>query len=357
MRNTKVNVIYDLYILSGIVVLFIYGLYMDKSIEIRKIKYKFIDSKTFFTNKVFLAIIILSPVIFIVLTGKVNYFLIYGTSQSRGLTESLYSAKVTSLLLLSIYGFCCIFFSQRVTLKRAIILTLYSMCVVWISGKRFLFAVMGVMFLYFYVHYDLDYKDRKKIARIVPIFMIVLLAFSAFYVVMIRPLSNTGWESVYEMLRKDYGRDDVIKYVIYKMFILKEPILDYYGQTFLSTFFIWVPRTIWLAKPYPHYMYLTASILNVPIFDLPAGTTPSWFEMCIANFSTWGFLIGIFLLCLFCYWADKCKKLTTQILILMLIVVLLTQSMDAYIMFIAILFIQFGIKLLLNNKRIVFKWK
>ena len=83
-------------------------------------------------------------------------------------------------------------------------------------------------------------------------------------------------------------------------------------------------------------MYLTASLLNVSIFKLPAGTTPSYYEMAISNFGYFGIIFAIFTLVLLCYFADKSRSIDTKYIWTMLIVVLLTQSMDIYIIYIFI---------------------
>ena len=67
---------------------------------------------------------------------------------------------------------------------------------------------------------------------------ITLIAFSAFYLAIIKPLSNMNFDSVYDMLRVDFGRDDVIKYVIYEEFFQKKSHLGLSGiKDFFSTHF------------------------------------------------------------------------------------------------------------------------
>lgn len=216
---------------------------------------------------------------------------------------------------------------------------------------------MGMVYLYYYTKSDIGYQTRKVLAKISPIAFLVLIVFCYFYLVVIRPLSDVSFDSVYEMLRVDFGRDDVIKYVINKEFFEGTHILEYPGQTVLSTLFTYVPRSIWENKPYPHYMYLTASILNCSMFDIPAGTTPSWFEMSLSNFGYMGFVIGAVTLPMICKVGDKLKSIPAQIVVLILVIVLLTQSIDAYVIFLFILFVQVFIKLLLKNKKIKIKWK
>lgn len=170
---------------------------------------------------------------------------------------------------------------------------------------------------------------------------IICIAFSAFYLAVIKPLSNMNFDSVYDMLRVDFGRDDVIKYVIYEEFFEKNHILDYPGQSFFSTLFIFIPRIIWPNKPYSHYQYLTSSILGLPISKLPAGTTPCWYEMTLCNFGYFGYLVGIFGLIGFCYFADGMKQTKSKSLVFMLILVLLTQNTDVYIVYILFIFMYY----------------
>ena len=177
---------------------------------------------------------------------------------------------------------------------------------------------------------NLNRKTRKRIFLILPIVIISLIMFSGVYLSVLKPSKVQSENSVYDMLRVDFGRDDVIKYVINQEFIEKTPILEYRGQSFLGLIFELLPRKMWANKPYPHYMYLTGSILNLPITNLPAGTTPSWLEMCLCNFSYFGFFFAIFSLCLICKYLDKTSDVDIKGLGMLLISVLLTQSMDIY---------------------------
>lgn len=198
-------------------------------------------------------------------------------------------------------------------------------------------------------------STRKKLELYTPVLFIILVLFSYYYLVVIKPLSNVSFNSVYDMLRVDFGRDDVIKFVIDQELFNNSPILEYRGQSFLSTFLTFIPRSIWPSKPYPHYMYLTSRILGTAIDKLPAGTTPSWFEMCIANFSWFGFVIGVIFIPLFCKWCDKIKSVPNQMLVLVFIVVLITQSTDAYVGFLMLIVIQFLIAKFMKRKKIVIR--
>ena len=311
-----------------------------------------------FNNRIFLTIVIVSPIIYIILSGKMTSYLIYASSGGRGIEDTGFTTFLSMLILFSIYAFCYQFFTKPVTKGRFLILLLYSFAISWINGKRFIIALMLIVYLFFYTRSDLSKKTRKKLEIYTPFLFVALVLFSYYYLVVIKPLSDVSFNSVYDMLRVDFGRDDVIKYVINKELFQKSRILDYRGETFLSTFLTFVPRAIWPNKPYPHYMYLTASILGTSIDKLPAGTTPSWFEMCIANCSWLGFVIGIVFIPILCKWCDRLKSIPYQMLMLVFIIVLVTQSTDAYVGFLVLIIVQFLIakfigkgRLLFNNKK------
>ena len=211
-----------------------------------------------------------------------------------------------------------------------------------------------VLMIFYAVNSNLKNKARKKMFKCIPILGVLLIVFSSFYLIAIRPLSDTSFESVYEMLRVDFGRDDVIKYVINEEIINNRNILEYRGETFVSLLLFFIPRKIWPNKPYPHYMYLTASILGLNISKLPAGTTPSLLEMTICNFGIFGFFLGGIILCVLTYLIDRCKDIDRKAILLILSIVLLTQSMDSYIVFIFLLILMRLFMLLFKNKSIKF---
>lgn len=356
MNNHVVGAIYDIYILLCIVLLYIYARYFDIYVSNKK---ELVHTRSDFLVNNYLGsvVIISSPLLYILITGNLSAYSIYGISKDRGIDSNQYTLVLNMLVLVSIYVFCEIFFKSKLTKYKILMLLLYSLIIAWIQGKRFIIALMALIYFFYISKSKLEKKQRKRLKKGVPIIFWGLVCFFYFYLVVVRPLSNTGFQSVYEMLRVDLGRDDVIKFVIYKTLFQDEKIVDYPGQTFLSTFFAFIPRSIWPSKPYPHYRYLTSAILNLPITSLPAGTTPSWYEMCIANFGDWGFGIGIITIPLFCMCLDRIKVISEQMIGLILITVLLTQSMDAYLIFVLVYIVQVLIRCLVRKKRVRLIWR
>lgn len=351
MQNEKVNIIYDLYILTVMVVLFF-------RYAFKKPKADLINENTLTSlwtnNKIISNIIIVLPAIIILLTGTLKNYMTYNVSASRGFSEDMKISMITPSLLLSIIAFFSTYFKEKYTVKKVIVSIIYFFLIVWISGKRFMIANILILCIFYIVNSNLSNNIRKKIFKYIPILLLLLLVFSGFYLTKIRPLSDTSIKSVYEMLRVDFGRDDVIKYVIDKELINETRILDYRGQSFISLIFFWIPRSIWNAKPYPHYMYLTGSILNLNIHKLPAGTTPSFLEMTICNFGIYGIPICIILLCIITKYIDKSIDIDRKAIFLILTIVLLTQSMDVYIIIIILAIIMKLFMKIYKNKKLKF---
>lgn len=352
MHDKMVCILYDVYILLSVVLLELYAVYYDKTKSMH-IERKDMRFKSLLQNRVLLIVCIFSPIIYVVLSGNISYFSTYGVRSSRYATDSSIGRITSMLILLSIYAFFFYFFTSKRKRLKIPVTIVYIFVITWLQGKRFILVIIGVVFLFYYTKNGLNRKQQRMLRRILPFVAIGIIAFSYWYLVYVRPMSNSSLESIYDMLRVDLGRDDVIKYVIEKVIIDKEKIVPYNGSTFLSTFLFFVPRVIWKMKPYPHYVYLTASILNLPIMDIPAGTTPSWFEMSIANFGVFGFLFGIVSIPLLCMGMDRLKEITHQLISVVLVCALLTQNIDAYLTFVLVFVVQFIMRKVIGRRRVI----
>ena len=229
MVNVQVGIIYDLYIMLCIILLYIFCARKNRGIILTQ--YNSLTSIVC-NNRVISTVLIFLPIIYIVLTGSGKYYVTYAVSSARGLTESNKMALMTPCMLISMIVYFGTVLKNNLTIKKIILTFLYSVSIVWISGKRFMLANILLLFIFYTVNMDIDVNGRKKIYRILPILGIVLIGFSVFYLAVIRPMAETSSLSIYDMLRVDFGRDDVIKYVINKEIIRGERILEYRGETF-----------------------------------------------------------------------------------------------------------------------------
>lgn len=356
MMVEEVNIIYDLYVFFAMLLL--HFLVVRKS---RKIIYNSSSKKWFFDNKYFWILLIASPILYIICTGNISNYLIYGTSEVRGLTgtEEGDFFNLTTFLLLSAFAFCVVFFRKKLKYSDIIILAVYTFVIGWICGKRYILAILLVLYLFFFCNSE-NYTDsaEKKLKKVLPILGIVLLLFSMIYLIYFKGSDRYelgGVKAIYDTIRVDFGRDCVIKFVIWKEFFLGEHILQYVGQSFISLILMFIPRSIWTNKPYQHFQYLTSSILGLPISDLPAGTTTSWFEMTLCNFSYFGFVFGIIGIVYFAYLVDKVHSTEMKSICLMLIMALLTMAPNSCIGYIAILIISLIFKLIFGKKRVIIR--
>lgn len=99
------------------------------------------------------------------LSGNVSSYLTYGDSVSRGVASSGVSMIVAELLLLSVISFCSLFFRQdRLgTVANLVLIVCYSIVTGWISGKRFMLAILIVLYLFFYLRRNPALEQRKKV--------------------------------------------------------------------------------------------------------------------------------------------------------------------------------------------------
>ena len=339
MTDKSVSTLYDIYILLSLISLQIYSNNYTK-----KGKNLYNPTHLHFKGN-FLSLMIASlPFLFIILSGTYEKYLSYGTQSLRGfdIDGSSYFTILIALIFLSLFFSYGIYFNgKKKSRKQLAIFIIYNLLIIWIVGKRFIIANIIIAVLFYLSNSDLSKLKRERIYKFLPLTLAGLLLFSGFYLTTVKPLSDTSISSVYDMLRVDFGRDDVIKYTIDKEIIKDERILDYRAQTFIGLLFQLVPRSLWPQKPYPHYMYLTSSLLGVKINKLPAGTTPSLYEMTISNFGVLGFILAILGLVVACRIADKVKNVDIKYILLTFITVILTQSLDIYIVYIFILFFIF----------------
>lgn len=352
MHDSTISIIYDIYIALTVVILEIYAVYYDR-VRSPYVVRSNIAYKSLLQNKSLRYLAILSPVIYIMLSGNLSYFLVYGVRSSRYATDSSIGRMTSMLILLSIYAYFFEVFSTPPKKGKIFFSYLYIFAITWLQGKRFILVIIGVVFLFFYTRNGLTLRQQRNLRKMLPVVAVGIIIFSYWYLVYVRPMSNSSIDSIYDMLRVDLGRDDVIKYVIEKTIINREQIVPYAGSTFLSTFLFFVPRAIWPTKPYPHYVYLTASILNLSIMDIPAGTTPSWLEMSIANFGEFGFIFGTISLLLLCIAVDRLKETTFQLIAVVLVCALLTQNIDAYLTFVVVFVLQLLIRKITARHKLV----
>ena len=277
-------------------------------------------------------IVILSPFIHILLYGNADAFLIYASTGTRGLSSD-FTTLNSNLLLVSLTAFYVWYFRKRQSRKLLCLLIVYAFAIIWISGKRYMVVTVLYSYIYLYILFRRFSVKKINMGLFLTVLAFLVLVYSTYYITSIKILSDGSFEETYASMRLDFGRDDVVKYVIQRELIQGKHILDYPLQTILSTVFAIVPRVIWSGKPYPHYRYLTASVFGTSIFNIPAGITPSILEMMICNFGWLGMPLCVWFLCWYCKKADRSKTYVQKYIYAMVMLGMLTQSLDSMLFF------------------------
>jgi hypothetical protein len=321
--HEEVAIVYDLYVLALFVALFFVS-----SSNVRlggatpsPVKVLQIPTGLLWT-------FLLLPYVIILFSGKASHYVIYASNAGRGL-ESSFTAILSAFLILSIISSQLLYFRAPSSRGRFILFLAYSFSLIWISGKRYIISTIVFSFFFLKVASPIAGKGKIKLKMGILLGIAAVLIYSAYYIANIKITTDGFWESTYAALRIDFGRDDVVKFTIWKEYFQEEHILEYPGQTILSTLFMAVPRSIYPSKPYPHYRYLTAALYNKTLLDIPAGMTPSVLEMFIANFRWFGIPVCILFLVWFCRQADKSVFLQEKVVYAFVLEGMLTQSLDA----------------------------
>lgn len=282
------------------------------------------------------AIVIVIPFIYALVKGGLSSFALYGTLIQRGLNTETVS-NINQLIIVGLFFCTTRFFVKKRSVFSSIWFILYLLLAIWINGKRYIIVTVLFMVFYLYQMRNIGEKKRINLKVVLPVVIGFIVIFSAYYILNVKVTSTT--DTLYSNLRIDFGRDDVSKFVIKRVLLDNEKILDYPGQTFISAVFMLVPRAIWPQKPYPHYRYLTAAIFGRTIYTIPSGITPSIFEMSICNFGWLGIIVTCWLLVFLCKCIDRSLRLENKLLLLVILINVLTQSLDAALSLILVLFV------------------
>lgn len=317
-NNNTVSIIYDIYILIAMIVFY----FCQKKNRIQE-EYSLLKYHKKYT--IFKDVIIVSPLLlFFLLIGNINDLLINSLLNRQADSNSL--GLINNLLFLSLIFFCIRIFGQKRTSTSYISLILFLLILTLVSGKRFIVAV--VLLVYFYSFICSRWTDKKNInlTLIVTIVGSLFMAFVIYYITNIKVMGDfSGY--IYSQLRIDFGREDVVKFVIMRE-LDGNPILNYRGESVLSLLMMIVPRAIWISKPYPHYRYLTAEIFGSKLDELHSGMTPSIFEMMLANFGFFGMIVAIALVVAIVKFGDQLRYPNLKLVVLIILIQLFTQSLD-----------------------------
>lgn len=328
LNNNIVALIYNIYISAAMFVLYFFSRHKVKTSKSQETERKIEDPESYMIPNFMLIILAVLPLVHILLSGNIMYYVIYGSATQRGISPD-FSEDNMILVVIAIAALMIWYFRKNESILRTIAFVFLLFLNFWAGGKRYIVATAFFCFIYmFSTRRKSSKKKQVKLFLIIAALSCGIVVFSSIYLVGTRGISES-WSNLYTTLRIDFGRDDVVKYTILHEFIDNESILEYPGQTVIGTLLMVVPRSIFPAKPYPHYRYLTASIYDMSILEIPSGMTPTFLEMSISNFGILGFIIAIAFVTWYCYVADKETNSTRKFLYAIVMLGFMTQSLDS----------------------------
>lgn len=207
---------------------------------------------------------------------------------------------------------------NNILLKIFMVLLLYmSICV---QSKRTIMALIAVSILA-HLLFNSKKKNRKKILIMGVILFLLLIYYSIYIKTEFRNYST--FEMLYTTMRIDFGRDDVLKLVIYS-FLNPDRIniLDYFGQSFITQLGSIFPLSFLGVKTIGYNAFLTAGLIDMPLDPTINFMTTSIFDEFLANFGIIGFWIAPYIIGKLCVLADnqnkRLKSLTVSMILLLM---------------------------------------
>lgn len=204
-----------------------------------------------------------------------------------------------------------LYLKERLTWRFVLLLAAIVCFDFVITSMRHPIAYAIVLWLF--VFWRRGYLKGRRLLLGAVAALTMLMVFSNYFVSTYRTRAMDDTRTVYSDLRIDFGRDDVIKMAIYaELYPQKMQILDYRGQSILYSLFIFVPRSIWVDKPYSYAEHFTAAMRQAPVsssmITQQGLMTTSWLEEAIANFGWFGLVIGPLLPAFICRIGDSRAK-------------------------------------------------
>lgn len=285
---------------------------------------------------IFLLLLMFIPIFLFLLSPDQSYYKIYGGNPARN-----YSVEAASFHgFINVSSFISVIFGAYLISKyfsKNILFGVFLCAIVfidfWLNGKR----TIVLLFSFFLgLFFWLNYKNLKTVFLIFTLFFSFLI-FSNWYQSNVRDFGDqVSVEENYENIRIDFFRDQRVKMAIYsELYPHHMKILSYPGQSFVFVSTFYIPRSIWLDKPYPYAQYFTSALYFSDAKLWGWGMTTSIYDEFIANFGFFGVIILQVLL--FYYFKSVYKvnsnyfKVFSLFLVMLLFMVQIIAFMAIYI--------------------------
>ncbi|EEV38225.1 hypothetical protein ECBG_00494 [Enterococcus casseliflavus EC20] len=162
-----------------------------------------------------------------------------------------------------------------------------------LNGKRTLFVLILLVVLL--IDILKSPKGKFPIVKSIGTFVFAVVIFIVYGYIIDK---NTESLNSVDNLRLYFFRDFDVKVAIYSLIHSDNlSILNYYGQSYLYNLLFFIPRFLWVNKPYPYDVYVTSFAVGFNNFTLlPWTVQTSLFGEAISNLGWFG--IPLILLCI-----------------------------------------------------------
>lgn len=251
---------------------------------------------------VLIVLVSLLPLIVVILAPEPKlYFKYFAAFQMVGLAISEEALKwhvniISNVLQVSVIAVILLwiqvpndksFINQCI---KKIYLIIISCCILFFSSKR----TLGI--LLFLILLMIEVLRNKKTPWIKIVLVVsACLGYFCVYQIIVGKTVGGGSSNIFTMYIIYFSRILDFKLATFALiYPEKIQILDYPLQSFIFDVTFYIPRSIWIGKPYPYGVYYTAAWQNTTPLLNSFRYTVSWFGEALSNLNFWGIPIGIF---------------------------------------------------------------
>lgn len=263
MSDSKTSLIYNYY--SALVLLVFYreSYFINKVSNNNELNFSVTILWGFINRwKFFLWLTLFAPAFFALMSGDLAFYSSYAERARAEASSLQVLANKTVGLATPIAALMVSYYIGKLKTKKSaialialLVVLLVNMLNVYIHGKRSIAAILLVLTI-------LSLFYTKVISRRTLVF-ITLASLYLFYLFLTLYGKNISDAQtllqVYQGLRIDFSRDYSTKFVIFHELLNNTNVLPYYGASYLYLLLFFIPRAIWLTKPWPYAVYFTNS--------------------------------------------------------------------------------------------------
>lgn len=295
MTDNKVNIIYDIITILFIIILYISS---NKFLKNNKNSIKEVFNEKLLKKlkkcKILLFILLLLLFIVIVLSPdpkiylKFSYF--YTHSYSTTDEIYIYYRNIVSPLVNLIFFLVILCYVANMR-KKCFWIYLVIFILTWVNGKRTLlvFLLVGTLVIDFFKCDKNDKKEVKKLIFKSIVYGVVIIGYFVIYNKITQKASFGDWYLQYTTY---FSRMCNVKVAIYDM-LNDKTILKYFGESVIYNILFFIPRSIWINKPYPYYKYFTSYVFNGTYNSMIVNSSNFQVNMLSEFISNFGIILGM----------------------------------------------------------------